>query len=389
MKKITDIKKDFPFFENNNIIYLDNACTTLTPKQVITKVIEYYKEYPACHERSFHKLARKVKEEVLTAESNIKSFLNAPQSGILIFTKNCTEGINLVANATNFDKRNVVITTDKEHNSNFLPWRLLSQKKKIIHQIIKTNAFGDLDLKEFQSKVSRKTKLVSITHMSNIDGKFNDVKEIIKIAHEYGSYVLLDGAQSVAHTRIYLKSLDADFFVFSGHKMLGPKGIGCLYVKNQTILDDMTPFIVGGETVEDVSLGKIKFYKNKKRFEAGTQDAPGILGLSEAAKYLSTIGLEELNDYLISLNKPLVDFLSQDYKVLSGGSIVSFYSNTHKSEDIAMLFDQNNIATRCGLLCAHHWFNSHKVGSVVRVSSYLYNTKEDIKQLIKVLEDFK
>ncbi|MBW2969410.1 aminotransferase class V-fold PLP-dependent enzyme [Candidatus Woesearchaeota archaeon] len=271
------IRKDFPVL--NKVIYLDNACQTLRPVQVINKINEYYKEYPACGGRSYHKLGKKVDEEVNNARKTIQKFFNAKKSSEIIFTRNTTEGINLIANSFDFKQSDCVLISDKEHNSNLVPWQVLS-KKGVRLEIFE---FGNID--DFKSKLNSDVKLVSTLQTSNIDGTSQSVQEIIQLAHENKSLVLIDGAQSAPHRQVDVRKLDVDFFVCSGHKMMGPSGTGILYGKYD-LLYKLNPFLVGGDTVEETTYSKCTFLPPPEKFEAGLQNYAGIIGLGEAVKYL-------------------------------------------------------------------------------------------------------
>nr|NIP40887.1 aminotransferase class V-fold PLP-dependent enzyme [Candidatus Aenigmarchaeota archaeon]NIQ17385.1 aminotransferase class V-fold PLP-dependent enzyme [Candidatus Aenigmarchaeota archaeon]NIS73588.1 aminotransferase class V-fold PLP-dependent enzyme [Candidatus Aenigmarchaeota archaeon] len=273
------IRKDFPVLQREvkgkPIIYFDNACMTLRPVQVIEKICEYYREYPSCGERSLHKLGKRVDEEVERARDVVKKFINAKKFEEIVFTKNTTEGINLVANSLDLKSGDIVLTTDKEHNSNLLPWQRLTFKG-VKHEVIRSNPDNTFSLENFKKQISKDVKLVSIVHTSNLDGVSTPVKEIVKIAHDNGSLVLLDGAQSIPHHPVDVRKLDVDFLAFSGHKMMGPSGIGVLYGKKD-LLDRLGTFIVGGGTVVDTTHYEAKFEELPQKFEAGLQNYAGII----------------------------------------------------------------------------------------------------------------
>ncbi|UCC91444.1 MAG: aminotransferase class V-fold PLP-dependent enzyme [Candidatus Aenigmatarchaeota archaeon] len=267
---VDKVRGDFPILKrtinNKPVIYMDSACMTLRPVQVIEKINEYYREYPSCGERSLHKLGKRVDEEIENARNLIRKFINAKRQEEVIFTKNTTEGINLVANSLDLKQGDVVLTTDKEHNSNLLPWQRLASKG-VKHEVVKSNEDNTFSLENFESQVSRDVKLVSIVHTSNLDGVSTPVKEIVKISKDHGALVLMDGAQSVPHHHVDVRKLGADFLAFSGHKMLGPSGIGVLYGK-KNLLEKLPAFIVGGGTVADTTHYESKFEELPHKFEA-------------------------------------------------------------------------------------------------------------------------
>ncbi len=376
------IRKDFPVL--NKVIYLDNACQTLRPIQVIEKINSYYTDYPACGGRSYHKLGKKVDEEVTNARKIIQKFLNAKKPQEIIFTKNTTEGINLIANSLGLQKGDVVLSSDKEHNSNLIPWQKLA-KKGIKHEIFE---FGNLD--DFKSKLNPSVKLVATVHTSNLDGTSQPISEMIKLAHSNGSLFLLDGAQSAPHKPVDLQKLDVDFFACSGHKMMGPSGIGILYGK-YTLLEKLSVFLVGGDTVEETTYEKCKFLPPPEKFEAGLQHYAGIIGLGEAVKYLSKIGMKNIIAHEIKLNKRITEALGNNEKIeLIGpknaekrGGIFSFNIKGMDPHEVAIMLDNSaQIAVRSGAHCAHSWFNKHNMQGSVRASLYCYNTEEDVDKFI-------
>lgn len=383
---IEKIRKDFPIFEKN-ITYMDSACVSLKPRQVVEAMNAYYYEFPACAGRSMHKLGKRVTDEIHKSRKTIAKYFNAKTEEI-VFTRNTTEGINLVANSLGLKKGDKVITTDKEHNSNLLPWQKLS-KEGIVHEIIKSKDDNIFDMDSFEEKV-KGAKLVSVVHTSNLDGVTNPVQEIIKIAHDNGAIVMLDGAQSAPHKEINLKKLDVDLFACSGHKMLGPSGIGMLYAKSD-ILDKLNTFLVGGDTVSDTTYTTAEFEKPPEKFEAGLQNYAGIIGFSEAVNYLKRVGVKNIEAHEHKLNKKVTEglldlgnieiFGPEDPSQRSG--IVSFQMKNRDSHEIALMLDSSaNIMIRSGAHCVHSWFNAHNLEGSARASLYLYNTEEECDKLI-------
>ncbi|MFH0949140.1 MAG: aminotransferase class V-fold PLP-dependent enzyme, partial [Candidatus Aenigmatarchaeota archaeon] len=288
---IEKLREDFPILKSG-IIYFDNACVSLKPKQVIEAMNKYYYEFPACGQRSEHKLGKKVTESVWQSRKELKKFFNAKSEKEIIFTKNTTESINIVAHSMH----GPVLLTDKEHNSNLVPWQV---DGKI--QIVKSKPDMTFDMDAFESSL-KNIKLVSFVHTSNLDGYTIPAREIIKISHEHNIPVMLDAAQSAPHRTIDVKKLDVDFLACSGHKMLGPSGMGILYGK-QHMLEKLQPLSLGGDTVSDSTYKSHKLLGVPERLEAGLQNYAGIIGFAEAVKYLEKIGMENIEKHETMMNK--------------------------------------------------------------------------------------
>ncbi|HLC80301.1 MAG TPA: cysteine desulfurase [Candidatus Nanoarchaeia archaeon] len=381
------IRKDFPVLEKG-IIYLDSACMSLRPLPVINKIKEYYEQYPACGERSQHSLGKKVTEEVEKSRKEIAEFISAKEKEI-IFTKNTTESVNLVAHSLGFRPGEEIIISGKEHNSNLLPWLKQKEERGAILQVIPFNQ--EFDLEEFQKKLNRKTRLVSVAHISNLDGTSIPINEVIKLAHENGSLVLLDGAQAVPHQKTDVKKIGADFLAFSGHKMLGPSS-GVLYGREE-LLKQMKSFIVGGGTVKDSHYHFAEWDESPAKFEAGLQDYAGMMGLAEATRYLKKIGFNEIHEHEILLNKMVTERLSGKVNLVGPlaaekrEGIFSFNIKELDSHLIAGVLDKSKkIAVRSGTHCVHSWFNQHHLKGSVRASFYLYNTMEEAKIFCEEVE---
>ena len=392
---VEKIRQDFPVLQkrvnNKPIIYMDNACMTLRPIQVIDKIREYYLEYPACGERSLHKLGRRVDEEVAKARETLKKFINAKSAKELIFTKNTTEGINLVANAFPLKAGDIVLGTDKEHNSNLLPWQKLAPKG-VVYDYVEADEDGSFSMENFRCKLNKKVRLVAMVMMSNMDGSSIPAKEVVKMAHDNGSLVLLDGAQAVPHHEIDVRKLDADFLAFSGHKMLGPTGTGILYGKEKA-LEMLSPFMVGGGTVIDSTHATAKFEELPHKFEAGLQHYAGMIGLGEAANYIMRIGRDSIEKHETALNKIVTEGLAGLVDIIGPkdaekrGGIFSFNAGSIDPHEIAMMLDQmENICVRSGAHCVHSWFNAHNMKGSVRASFYLYNTPEECRKFVETLK---
>ena len=378
-------RKDFAIL-SKPIIYFDNACMSLKPKQVVEKMLEYYNEYTACGGRSAHRFAARVEDEVLNARNEVRGFINAKDALEIIFTKNTTEGINLVANSFGLKEGDEVILSDKEHNSNLLPFLKLS-KKGIKLKFVDSNRDNSFNLEKFEDCLSEKTKLVSVVYVSNIDGVANPIPEIVKLAHKNGAKVLADGAQAVPSIPVDVRTLDVDFLAFSGHKMLGPTGTGILYGK-MPLLEQMDQFIIGGETVVDSSYDRYTMEGLPMKFEAGLQNYAGIIGLGEAVRYLKKVGIKRIHEHEIDLNKIITDSLSPNAKISIIGpteaerrsGIFSFNIMGLDPLDVSKILDvSRGILTRGGTHCVHSWFNKHNLKGSVRASLYLYNTEEEAK----------
>jgi len=369
---VDKLRKDFTALDKG-VIYFDNACMTIRPKQVVDKINEYYNEYPACGERSYHKWSRKTAEEFENARILIKKFINCKKDGEVVFTKNATEAINLVANSFKF---NNMAITDREHNSNLLPWY------KFKHLVVESNKDETFDMNKFQD-VIKKVDLISFVFTSNLDGYTLPVKEIIKVAHENDVIVMLDGAQAVPHQKVDVSKLDVDLMAFSGHKMLGPSGTGCLYGKRD-ILDKMKTFIIGGDTVNNTTYGKFDLKEVPYKFEAGLQNYAGFIGLGAAVKYLTPI-IDDIEDHEKKLWKYLRDNLDVEMVGVDKPSgIFSFNIPKMTSHEIAQMLDSSaNIAIRSGMHCVHSWFNSRKLTGSARASFYLYNTMEEAEKFVE------
>lgn len=390
---VEKLREDFPTYQskihNMPIIYADSACVTLKPNQVIDAMNRYYKEYPACAGRSNHSFARKVTEEVHNSRKTIQRFINAKSEKEIIFTRNTTEGMNLIANSLKLQEGDAVLTSDKEHNSGLIPFQLL-KKKGIKH---KSFRFGDLE--DFKKKLTDDVKLVSTLVTSNLDGTSQPVEEMIKLAHRNGSLVLLDCAQAVPHKEIDVKKLDVDFLAFSGHKMLGPSGIGVLYGKFN-LLEDLNQFIVGGETVKNSTIDNFEIEDIPERFEGGLQDYAGIIGLAEAVRYLQKIGMkniekheQELNQYISGEFQKIGISILGDPDPRKRSGIISFNLNGIQHHEVAGILNESNIMIRSGMHCVHSWFNAHNIDGSARVSLYFYNTREECDTIIEEIKKIK
>ncbi len=396
------IRSDFPALQKKwngkYPIYLDNACMTLKPRQVMEAMDEYYNEYPVCGGRSLHKMAKMVDEKVTESREKFRKFLGAKRPEEIIFTRNTTEGLNLIANSLPFKKGDIVLTTDREHNSNLIPWQVQSDKRGIKHIVVRSNPDNTFDIGKFEELMSnnRNVRLVSMVHTANLDGYTIPASEIIKIAHDHGALVMLDGAQSAPHKPVDVRAMDIDFFALSVHKMLGPTGMGVLYGKHH-LLEELDPFIVGGDTVSDSTYESARFLPTPEKFEAGLQNYAGIIGSGAAVDYVEKIGRSNIQRHEEKLNRIITDCIRDlpGLKIIGPqepgkrGGIISFTIEFKKggdAHDIAIVLDETeNIAVRSGAFCVHSWFNFRKCDAAVRASLYLYNTEDEARKFSDAL----
>jgi len=394
------IKEDFPILEREingkKIIYMDNTATSQKPIQVINAISDYYKNNNANIHRGVHTLSHEASEMYDRGRENIAGFIKCNPSE-LVFTRNATESLNLVAYAWGMNrlrKDDEIIITKMEHHSNMVPWHLIA---KNTGAKIKAIDFGDdysVSTESFNELLSKKTKIVAIGHVSNVLGTINDVKKICRLAKDNGSLSVVDGAQSAPHIQVDMRDIDCDFFAFSAHKMLGPTGIGGLFGKSE-VLEDLDPFFGGGGMIKDVWIDESTYAKPPAKFEAGTPDISGTVGFSAAIDYLKNVGMDNIEKYEIETNRMVIDKISEiDNINLYGpenpekrGSIFSFDIKGMNPHDIAMLFDQEGIAVRSGQHCANVLMRELGIGGTVRASPYFYNTKEEVEKFLEVLED--
>ena len=380
------IRADFPPLRTGKLIYFDNACTTLRPEVVIDAVTRYHTEFPACGERSLHRLGRRVDEEIALAREAARRFLGARRTDEIVFTQNTTHAINIVAHSFGFRPGDAVVTSDQEHNSNLLPWQQLA-RHGVRHRAVR---FGDLE--ELTVALTPEVKLVSMVMTSNLDGASIDARRVVETAHGRDVPVLLDAAQAVPHQAVDVRGLDVDFLACSGHKMLGPSATGLLYGKREW-LARLTPTLVGGGTVEDSTLATASYRDGPERFEAGLQNYAGIVGLRHAIEYLEAVGRDAVREHEQALTRQLDEGLRryEDVTVYGPaadrrGGITSFSIRGVDVHDVCLLLDESaNVAVRSGRHCVHSWFNAHGVEGTVRVSFYLYNTAEEVAAFLDAL----
>jgi cysteine desulfurase/selenocysteine lyase len=380
------IRRDFPTIRSGKGVYLDSACQTLRPDQVIDAITSYYKEFPACGGRSVHSMATKVSMSIDGSRETVASFFGGRDAHSIIFTKNCTEGMNIVAKGFGLKRGDAVLTTDMEHNSNHVQWVEMAGDIGIKRKITKTSKEGEFDTEHFKKEMTKDVKLVSMVQTSNVTGSSVPVKEITEIAHDAGAAVLIDGAQAAPHMPIDLEELDVDFYAASVHKMLGPSGMGILYGKEER-LKKLRPLICGGGTVGLATYDSVKLTAHPEKFEAGLMDYAGIIGTAAALNYLSKIGMKEAEAHDLRLQK-LIDSELRDVPSISPvgpddpakrSGIYSFNIRGMGSHDIAVMLDNaDGIMIRSGMHCAHPFFVSRGLSGCARASFYIYNDDEDI-----------
>ena len=387
------MKEDFPIL-NNNVVYLDSAATSQKPLCVIDKVSEYYREFNANPHRGAYDLSVKSTTLYDNAHEIVKDFINARSSKEIIFTKNATESLNLIAYSYGMDNLNEgdeVVLSIMEHHSNLVPWQIICKKKKAILKYMYINDNYEIDESEL-SKITNKTKIVGITHVSNVTGTINDVNKIIDYSHKVGAKVIVDASQSIAHMKIDVQGLDTDFLVFSSHKMYGPMGIGVLYAKEE-LLNSMKPFLMGGDMIEYVYEQDTTFAVLPSKFEAGTQNVGGAIGLVEAINYINSLGYDRLKTHERSLLKyareklEKLDFLELYYpkNIDNHSGVISFNIKGIHPHDVSSLLDKEKICVRSGNHCAQPLLRSLGIDSTIRISLSIYNNEEDIDKLIKAL----
>lgn len=395
---IQSIREDFPILShqvyNKPLVYLDNAATTQKPRCVVEKIENGYYNVNANIHRGVHFLSQEATEAHEEARRTVQRFLNARSSNEIIFTRGTTESINLVASSFTDECMSAgdeVIVSVMEHHSNIVPWQIQAAKKDISLRVIPMNDKGELLLDEYRKLFTEKTRLVAVTQVSNVLGTVNPVKEIIAIAHEQGVPVLVDGAQSTPHMKVDVQDLDAEFFVFSGHKIYGPTGIGVLYGKEEW-LDKLPPYQGGGEMIATVSFEKTVFNELPFKFEAGTPDYIGSTALAEALHYVEKIGM----DRIAAQEQDLLEYATAQLKQIEGmrifgeaadkGAVISFLVGNIHHYDMGMLLDRLGIAVRTGHHCAQPLMQALGIEGTVRASFSFYNTREEVDVLVRGIE---
>ena len=390
-------REDFPILEqqvnNYPLIYFDNAATTQKPNVVIQSLVDYYSTINSNIHRGIHSLSMLATMQFEEARENVKEFINAAHMYEIIFTKGTTDSINLVASS--FAKQflcegSEVIITEMEHHSNIVPWQLACEEKKAILKVLPMDLYGNLHVEKLKDLITEKTKIISVTHVSNALGTINPIKEIVEIAHLYNIPVFVDGAQAVSHIPVDVQYLDCDFYAFSGHKMYAPMGIGVLYGKEKW-LEKLPPYQGGGEMIEKVTFEKTTYGELPFKFEAGTPNVADVIGLNSAINYINEVGLRGIYDY----EHQLLEYATEKLSEIKGlklvgtadekSAIISFNLNKIHPYDAGFLLDKYGIALRTGHHCAQPVMDRLGIDGTLRVSFALYNTKDEIDKLVEAI----
>lgn len=394
---VREIRDDFPALRQliygKNLIYFDNGATSQKPQFVLDAINQYYSKNNANIHRGVHRLSQQATSDYEDSRRFIASYINAASSDEIIFTKGTTDGINLVAYSYGelLKEGDEILISAMEHHSNIVPWQMLCERKKCVLKVIPINKRGDLLMDEYEKLLSHKTKLVSVTHISNTLGTINPVKEIIDKAHAVGAKVLIDGAQSIQHKAIDVRDMDCDFFVFSSHKVFGPTGIGVLYGKEH-LLEKMPPYQGGGDMIKKVTFEKTTYNDLPYKFEAGTPHIAGGICLGKALQYMSQFNIQDIENHETMLNDYARDLLStfEDMNIIGESkkraSVVSFIIDGVHPFDLGTLLDKQGIAVRTGHHCTQPLMDFYNIPGTVRASFAFYNTKEEIDHFITAVE---
>ena len=392
------IRADFPVLDQmingKPLVYLDNAATSQKPQSVIDSLVNYYSTENANVHRGVHTLSQRATDDYEEARAKIRRFINAEKDEEIIFVRGTTEGINLISQTFGrscISEGDEIIISSMEHHSNIVPWQILCQEKGAKLRVVPVNDIGELLLDEYERLFTANTKLVSIVHQSNALGTINPAKEIVDIAHGHGVPVLLDGAQAIAHLGVDVQDLGCDFYAFSGHKLYGPTGIGVLYGKG-SLLEEMPPYQAGGEMIRSVTFEETLYNTLPNKFEAGTPNIAGAIGLGAAIDYIGTIGMDKILVYESELLQYGTDRLSgiEGLKIIGTadkkGSVISFIMEGVHPHDIGTILDAEGIAIRTGHHCAQPLMDRFGVPATARASLAFYNTKEEIDVLVRGID---
>ena len=390
------LKQDFPILQRKihgkPLIYLDNAATTQKPEAVLKAMDNYYRTYNSNVHRGIYTLSEEATSKYEQVRDTVAKFLNSEREEI-IFTKGTTDGLNMLANCLTETLKpgDEILLTEMEHHSNLVPWQQLAKKKKIVVKYIPLTKEGNLDFQAYKKILSKKTKIVSIIHISNVLGTINPIKEIAKEAHKVNALCIVDGAQSTPHMKVDVQDLDCDFFVFSGHKLLGPTGIGVVYGKRK-ILEKLEPYQYGGEMISKVTFQDSTWNELPWKFEAGTPAIAEAIGLGAAIEYITKIGFNKITKYQEDLTQYALQKLKTIPKLTiygprERGGVISFTIKNIHAYDVTAFLDKSGIAARSGTLCAMPLLNRLGIESVVRISFQIYNNKKEIDILLKTIKE--
>ncbi len=393
MLDVCKIREDFPILEEKvygkPLVYLDNGATSQRPRSVVEKMTEYYLRYNSNVHRGVHFLSNKCTDANEEAREIVREFIHAAFVEEVIFTRGTTESINLVAHSFGeafIHEGDEILVTEMEHHANIVPWQMLCDRKKAVLKVVPFKDNGELDMQAFSALLSERVKLVAVAYVSNVLGTVNPVRRIIEAARGFGAYVLVDGAQAVQHIPVDVQELDCDFFVFSGHKIYGPTGVGVLYGK-KNLLEVLPPWQGGGEMIKEVRFEKTTYNDLPFKFEAGTPDFIGIIGLGEAIKYVDSVGLAQIAPYEHELLRYAMERMREIPNIRLYGeapeksSVISFGIEGIHHFDMGTLLDKMGIAVRTGQLCAEPVMQHYDVTGMVRASIGMYNTREEIDRL--------
>ena len=389
-----DYRKDFPIFKSTDCVYLDNAATSQRPQSVIDAVSDFYTHANANPLRGLYDLSMKATERYESARKKVAAFIGAKSADEIIFTRNTTESINLASYSYGdvVNEGDEIVISVMEHHSNLLPWQRLAKEKKARLVFMEPDEFGVISEKEIEEKIGEKAKIVAIAQVSNVMGVRNPVEKIIDRAHKMGAVVLIDGAQSVPHMKVNVTELDADMFAFSSHKMMGPMGIGVLYVK-KSIMENMKPFLMGGEMIEYVTREDATFAELPHKFEAGTVNAADAYGLDAAIDYLNNVGYDYIEKKDTELVSRIMDGMKKMGHITVYGSpdpsnhngIVTFNVEGVHPHDVSSILNEDGVCIRAGHHCAQPLMQFLNVGSTARASVYFYNTEKEIDRFLDCL----
>ena len=389
------LRKDFPALTlDDPVAYLDNACVTLKPQSVIDSIQDYYINTPGCGGRSVHRYGTHVSKNISQSRKKLANFFSAPSVNEIVFTRNATHSLNQIAKGLQWNKGDVVLTTDREHNSNLVPWLQLEQEQGIDHRVVRSNQDNTFNLESFEeacTNAGTKLKMVSMSQVGNLDGVEIPVKEITKIAKDYGALVSIDGAQSAPHMSVDVQDLGIDFYSFSIHKMLGPSGLGGLWARTE-LLENMRTIQSGGQTVTTATYESFEWAKAPSKFEGGLGHFAGMMATGAAIDYLTKLNMDDVHAHEQSLNR----IMSEGVKNLPGVSIIGpedpskrsgicslLLDDKLPSHDIALLLDEvAGVMVRSGQHCVHSWFNDKGYNGSLRASAYFYNTEEDARRFV-------
>ena len=398
---IDSIKKEFPIFDNkvqnNDLVYLDSANSSQKPRVVIDRIYDFYSKEFSNVGRSVHYLAVAATNLYENTRTSVQRYINAKDKNEIVFTKGATEAINLVANTFGqkyLEEGDEALLTELEHHSNYVPWHFLRNSKKIKIEFAEINEAGEITIEAIKNKITSKTKIISVTHLSNVTGAILPIKEIVELAHSKNIPVLVDGCQGAPHLKLDMQELDCDFYAISGHKMYGPTGIGVLYAKKKW-LDDLPPYQGGGGMINEVKKTGISYGELPNKYEAGTMATAQVIAFNESIKFMEKVGIENIEKHEKELLDYGLDILGKNNSIKivgnpkNKGGVISFTIEGVHPHDIATILDEDGVAIRAGHHCCQILHEKLKLPATARASFGIYNTKHDIDQLSQSIENCK